>query len=134
MCEARYTVMITIRARHLRNMRKGVKPYELRKSRPSRPGPFRVVCCVSGKSGAVEAEFICRGTPEMACSDEKIAALGRISMDEVRGYRGEGMLYGWRVEDFADYVAEGRVKHCTDYGVKRPPQSWCYVKEAFADV
>ena len=135
MCEAKYTVMITIRARHLRNMRAGVKRYELRKSRPSRPGPFRVVCCVSGKAGAVEAEFICRGTPELdVCSDARIAELGHLSVDEVRGYRKDGTLFGWRVEDFVDYVAEGHVRHCTDFGVNRPPQSWCYVKEAFSDV
>lgn len=119
-------------------MRRGIKLYELRKTRPSRPGPFRVVCCVSGKSGAVEAEFICRSAPELTtelrCTDDIIAAFGCVTRDEARGYRKEGLLYGWRVEDFVDYVAERRVKHCTDYGVNRPPQSWCYVKEAFSNV
>lgn len=122
------TIMITIRKRHLNNMRKGVKPYELRLTRPKVSPPFRVLCCVSGTGGAVEAAFTCPACPELTCPDGKIAELGHITVEEVRSYRREGTLYGWKVEDFEDWKAEGRAKHITDYGITRPPQSWCYVR------
>lgn len=125
------TVMITIKPRHLNNMRKGVKAYELRKSRPAVTPPFRVLCCVSASGGRVDAEFTCTACPQLdSVPDGKTAQMAHITADEVRGYREKGgALYGWKVEDFRD-IPE---RHAVDYGLKRPPQSWCYVKEAVHD-
>lgn len=125
------TVMITVKPRHLGDMRQGVKGYELRKTRPGIQPPFRVVCCESGSGGAVTAEFICPACPELGCTDAVIATLAHITEQEAHDYRMRGTrrLYGWKVTDFIDYKASGRVKHVADYGLNRPPQSWCYVRE-----
>ena len=123
------TVMISIRARHLRDMREGRKLYELRKTRPNLTPPFRVLCCESGSGGEVKAAFICDACPEMTKKDTGvIAALACIKPEEVRRYRGDGRLYGWRVKEFEDWAAVGRTRHVIDFGLKRPPQSWCYVE------
>lgn len=38
------------------------------------------------------------------------------------------MLYGWRITNFQIY---DKPKELSEFGLKRPPQSWCYVEEAY---
>lgn len=123
------TVMISIKPRHLKDMREGRKLYELRKTRPNLTPPFRVLCCESGTGGEVRAAFTCDACPDMTWKAPTVtAALACIKPEEVRKYRGDGKLYGWRVKDFEDWAAEGRTRHAIDFGLTRPPQSWCYVE------
>ena len=120
---------MSIRARHLRNMATGIKPYELRKTRPRDAGEYRVVLCVSGRSGAIDAEFTCRAFADMRYADAtRIAQLGCITAAEATEYRlkGRAGLYGWKVEDFRRLDGEGL--HITDFGLDRAPQSWCYAR------
>lgn len=59
----------------------------------------------------------------------KVAEMACLTLDEVRGYKGDHELYGWRVAPRSpvDYRALGIERHITDYGLERPPQGWCYV-------
>ncbi len=127
------TVLISIRARHLNNIRRGKKKYELRKSRPRVEPPFRVLCCVSGTAGTVEAEFVVDRVAFMTeAPAERIAQLACITPEEARAYRGEsGDLYGWHImaHTLIDYKALGCERNVVDYGLKRPPQGFRYVDE-----
>ena len=126
------TIMLTIRKRHLNHMRQGVKGWELRKTRPRIKPPFRVLCCVSGTAGSVEAAWICDSVVSLNGADvNHVARIACVTPEEVRAYRREGDLYGWHIQDgtFRDWKAEGIPKHITDFSIRRPPQSWCYAEE-----
>ncbi len=128
---------MTVRGRHLRNLRMGVKRLELRKTRPRGDTPRRVWICESGSCGHIMAVFTCPRWEDVTEAPEgELAARAVITRAEVRGYReqGSGRLYGWVVEDFEWLKGTDRERHVVDFGLDRPPQSWCYAKEATGDV
>ena len=131
-------IVMTVKPRHIRNMRKGIKKYEMRKTRPVyRPhGEFRKIwLCESGSGGRIVASFRCRAYPRLTDrSDETIAKVCAITPEEVRGYRKKGdSLYGWLIEDFEYFHGPENNRHIVDFGLERPPQSWCYVKGVGGD-
>ena len=139
MCERRpqeEAVLMTIRARHIRNMRRGRKRWELRKTRPKIVPPFRVHLCESGSGGKVTAMFTCPEILDVTdLPADQIAKMACITREEVEDYRakGRGRLYAWIIDRFYDKRPGLWVNHITDYGVNRPPQSWCYTREAITD-
>ena len=125
------TILISIRKRHLKNMMKGKKTWELRRTRPRIDPPFRVLCCVVGTGGSVEAAWICDRVACLSGADAKhIARLACLTPEEVREYKREGTLFGWHVQEGTlwDWKGLGIARHVTDYGIRRPPQSWRYVE------
>lgn len=134
-------IIMTVKARHIRHMREGRKKYELRKNRPSDYRAHnhfnRVWLCESGSGGRIVAAFRCRCFPELTgTEDGLIAQLCAITPEEVQGYRkgGKQRLFGWLIEDFSDLKGTARERHISDFGVSRPPQSWCYAKGGAEDV
>ena len=124
-------IVMTVRARHIRNMKKGVKGYELRHTCPVQAPVNRVWICESGSGGRIVASFKIGLIEDMTASgDTTIAELCAITPEEVAGYRkqGKGRLYGWLIEDFEYFKGTSRERHITDFGLQRPPQSWCYAK------
>lgn len=128
-------IIMSIKARHIQDMRQGVKRYELRKSRPA---DFRydyryttVWLCESGTGGRIVASFLCNTYSEMVADNKKVAELAHITEEEVREYRekGNGLLFGWRIENFKYFKDTDQEKHIADFGLTRPPQSWCFAKE-----
>ena len=78
------------------------------------------------------ASFMCPAFPEMTgTADTKIAELCAITAAEVKGYLkvSNTRLFGWLITDFEDFKGTERELHITDFGLNRPPQSWCYAKE-----
>lgn len=123
------TIVMSIRPRHLRNMATGLKPYELRKTKPREAGEYRVMLCESGKSGVISATFICRSIVDMRWMNAmRIAQLACITAAEASEYRRKGRegLYGWQVEDFQSLKGQGL--YISDFGLDRAPQSWCYAR------
>ena len=126
------TIIMSIKARHFNHMAKGVKPYELRTSKPSAALPVTVLLCVSGTGGEIRGSFICREIEDASMwGPARIAKAACITTDEAEGYRRNAQgkrrrLYAWKVEDMR---AGGDVLSIYDYGATRPPQSWCYAKE-----
>lgn len=125
------TIIMSIKARHFRNMVKGVKPYELRTTKPSAALPVTVLLCVSGTGGEIRGSFICREIEDATMwGPARIAKVACITTDEAEGYRRKAQssgrrLYAWKVENMR---AGGDVLSIYDYGATRPPQSWCYAK------
>lgn len=50
---------------------------------------------------------------------------GGLLLKDFLRYQGRGTVYGWHI---ADYTLYREPKALEDFGMKRPPQSWCYVK------
>lgn len=130
------TIIMTIRRRHLRNIESGLKRYELRKTIPKTDGrPCLVLLCESGGGGIIVGEFVADSFIDLTEAEPmELARLGCITAAEADGYRkkGRGRLYGWRIKDFRRYPRRGRPLHIVDLGLKRPPQSWQYVRIPYA--
>lgn len=127
------TVIITIKPRHLNDILAGKKSLELRKTFPKIKPPFNVECCESGSGGQIKGQFICEGIKTVypsAMDTKAVAEAACVRDEELRAYAGDKQIYAWSVADVVDYSkCEGWfVKHVTDFGVNRPPQSWCYAK------
>lgn len=126
------TIIATIKPVHLNDIRSGEKKFEMRKTCPVEL-PVRVLCCQSGSGGKIPAEFVvygayhekpedCPGLVDKAC----------VSMQMAEEYAGGKEIWFWQISDIIDYCStEGyRVRHISEFGLKRAPQCWCYVKES----
>lgn len=49
-----------------------------------------------------------------------------LTVDQLEEYGKGARLYGWHLTDYKHY---DEPKTLADFGLKRPPQSWCYVEE-----
>ena len=142
------TIIATIKPHHLHNIRIGLKLWEVRKTAPNIPTPFRVLCCESGSAGQIKAEFICdyRRTyanyahvnsirihgcgislpvlPSECCLTEK----------EIREYAGNAdYLHFLHISNMIDYCSTKGyyVRNISEFGLKHAPQSWQYLREVF---
>lgn len=123
------TIVATIKPVHLNNIRSGIKEYELRKTVPKCGAPFRVLCCESGSGGQIKAEFtvdiVINGT-----GARNVRCKGTcLDWGQIIDYIGEDPFSEWHISNMIDYCsAEGyRVRNISEFGMKRTPQSWCYV-------
>ena len=51
-----------------------------------------------------------------------------LTVDDLEKYGKGSELYGWHISEYKFYNF-GSWKHLEDFGLKRPPQSWCYVED-----
>ena len=134
------TIIASIRSYMLHEIRRGVKKYEVRKNSPWCEPPFRVLLCECGSGGKIKAEFVCdyvrcghitaNGdltlpvgiTPEDCC----------LRFTELGAYSSGKPLYFWHISEMVDYCSTKgqRVRNIREFGIKRPPQSWQYLKES----
>lgn len=135
----------------------GKKTIEIRKTKPKFETPFKCyIYCTSIKNilgmeyltlnAATEGkifywhkkvigEFVCdsidiQDLPYPAYQSEVSFDLlnkACLSYDYLHKYVGSGgRFYGWHISDLVIY---DEPKRLSEFGLKRPPQSWCYVKE-----
>lgn len=122
------TIIMSIRARHIRSILAGRKVWELRTTRPAQDPPFQVLLCQTGTCGRITAAFECSVVTEVTgLNDAEIARRACVTPEEVAGYRRDGRLYAWVIRG-----AHRLDAHTTDYGVDRPPRSWRYVRQKSA--
>lgn len=86
-----------------------------------------------GFPGYVIGEFECtqiEELTEMFYIDEPYRFPDRgnccLTMEELKKYGGGKRLYAWHIDNFKRYDNK---KVLSDFGMKRPPQSWCYLKK-----
>lgn len=133
------TIIATIKPFHLRNIRNGRKHWELRKSLPLTSFPFRVLCCESGSGGKILAEFIVdkyvwcvKDDTHQPYLSEQMFKECCVSEREFKDYAGDNnKIFAWHITNMIDYCSTKgrRVLNISEFGLKRPPQSWQYVKE-----
>lgn len=118
----------------------GGKKMEVRRKRPKIEPPFKCYIYQTKKGqnpcqhSGVIGEFICRGitkfdVPYPAFQDEldsNILKLSRLTYWQLHRYAYHDPLYGFHISELKIY---SRPKPVADFGLKRPPQSWCYVVE-----
>lgn len=125
------TIVATIKEKHLSNIRAGRKKYEMRKTCPKET-PFRVLCCQSRSGGQILAEFVVREPSRcMPRIYSVLVSKACVPMSVADAYAGDGQIWFWDVNDLVDYCTEPgqRIRNISEFGLTKPPQSWCYVKE-----
>lgn len=125
------TIIATIKPIHLGNIRRGAKLYEIRKTCPKEV-PFKVLCCESQSGGQIKAEFEVMSPMKVEPEQWPEMVSGAcISMKEAIEYAGGKEILFWDVSNMVDYCnTKGcRVRNISEFGLKRPPQSWQYVRE-----
>lgn len=142
------TIIATIKPQHLGNIRSGKKKWEIRKTLPfplKIKHPVRCLCCESASGGKITAEFIIDSVN--VCTLESILNdnygdirpwdyIGETCVQwkllcEYMNNRPLQPIYFWHISNMIDYCnTKGyRVRNISEFGLKRPPQSWCYVQE-----
>lgn len=125
------TIIATIKPHHLGNIRAGLKLYEMRKTCPKEV-PFRVLCCQSQSGGKILAEFVVECPMQVSVHEWPELVRGAcVFMYEAERYAAGKEVWFWDINNMIDYCSTKgyRVRHISEFGLKRPPQSWCYVEE-----
>lgn len=124
------TIIATIKPEHLGNIRSGKKLYEMRKTCPVEV-PFRVLCCESRSGGKILAEFEVHNPVKVRPLVWPELVRGAcVSMYDAEGYAKGKDIWFWDVNNMIDYCSTKgyRVRCITEFGLNRPPQSWCYAR------
>lgn len=74
-------------------------------------------CVCDGFSSPMMDIFIGEYEPPEGCC---------LTAEQMKKYAGGKRLYGWHLRDVVIYK---KPKSLAEFGLKRPPQSWCYVKD-----
>lgn len=119
-------ILISIQPKWCEKIMNLSKRWEMRKTRPKKPGPYRVFIYQT-EGGGVIGEFVCDAFLEIGPWEinNRVLTDTQLTMKEAREYAGGGAVYLWRIRSLVDYK---KPKPLSAYGLDRPPQSWCYVK------
>ena len=143
-------LLISIRPEWCAKIISGEKRLEIRRTKPKTETPFKChIYCTKDKrggitgfakpdgsyifsNGSVIADFICDniieiGVPYPAFSaqmDQKILKAACMSYSELHRYAGHKTVYGMHISDLHIF---DHSKSLLQYGMMRPPQSWCYL-------
>lgn len=151
------SVLISIHPKWVHKILDGKKTIEVRKTRPKIETPFKCYIYMTagsrawsdspadipdgwrknslGASRMVVAEFTCdRIDPIRVFNNGTIQNWNFYNLenscvpyDDVVAYIGNNRNgYGWNISDLKIY---DKPKMLSDFGMKRPPQSWCYVED-----
>jgi predicted transcriptional regulator len=123
------SILISIRKEYWDMLVRGKKTVEYRKTAPvDAEAITRIICYISGPGGGyvagdMQVDAVLRSYPEEVW--RQTSELGGISKEAFDAY------YGTHTKAIAYYIGGVRVyessRHVSDYGLKRPPMSWCGV-------
>ena len=125
------SVLISIKPKWCELIASGKKTIEIRKTKPRIDTPFK--CYIyKTTTGKVIGEFVCDKMLLIAIlAHSMVSTLDRmracLSAEEIIEYAaGNSYVYGWRISELEIY---DKPKELSEFAIKRPPQSWCYVEE-----
>lgn len=108
------------------------KRWELRKTCPKSANlPYR--CYIyQTNGGGVVGEFICDSIEEIRPDEINRKSLKDTFVEpaDAEYYANGKILYKWRIRSL---IAYSEPKDLSQFGLEKPPQSWCYIKESRAD-
>lgn len=132
-------IMIAIRREHTENIHRGIKKYELRLTFPTKllhriieevaityPEPIQCYMYepkIGGGRGAVVGYFTLDRVDKVSSWQSDYGVTAAFMDEYARGKQ----LYAWRITYNAFYATP---RPLSDFGLTRPPQSWCYIKAA----
>lgn len=82
-------------------------------------------------NGKIIGEFICEQITDLRdMGGEEFCQKSCMTYEDWRSYTdgAKGAIYGWHISGLKIYEY-GDLKELSTLGLKRPPQSWCYVEE-----
>lgn len=146
-------VLISIQPKWCELIASGRKTIEVRKTKPKIPTPFKCyIYCTKSKdkifwqnklyryiddrshnifdkplNGKIIGEFVCDAiiTDRTFGHDPLFNAMSCMSDTEIAAYCTKNKMYGWHISDLKIY---DKPKELSEFGLTRPPQSWCYVE------
>ncbi len=119
-------LLLSINPDHVSNILNGTKRYEFRRSRCKSPVDLMVIYCTAPVKMVVGQARIVRvieGNPEEVWNETKDAAgISRHFFDEYYDGRDNAVAY-----ELMNVIRYGEPRTLSDYGLRYPPQSFCYV-------
>ena len=124
-------ILISIQPKWVAKILDLSKRWEMRKTIPTRKGPYRVFIYKTGGGGVV-GEFVCDSFTEVDPGEitNRILTDTQLTKQEALDYADGKTVYLWRIRSLVDYPEP---KPLSAYGLDRPPQSWCYLKGSDPD-
>ena len=122
-------IVLSIHREHNMKVLSGEKPWELRKSFPQKPVK-RVFLYECGKDGRQAIVGVCilagcaKADPKL--NPSLMAEKACLTVEQLREYAGDKKIYPWVLNSPRKLSTPLQI---TDFGLSRPPQSWCYSKE-----
>lgn len=137
------SVLISIKPKWCEFIAIGKKTIEVRKTKPRIDTPFKCYIYETKTKdfysvlhettmGKVIGEFVCdKMLPIAILAHLMVNTLdcmrACLSAEEIIEYAaGNSYVYGWHISDLKIY---DKPKELSEFRIKRPPQSWCYVEE-----
>lgn len=125
-------IIISIKPMWCEAILNGYKTVEVRKTEPNCFKPFKCYIYQTNNGGIV-GEFVC-GWTSFHCFNSVvddymplISHTAFLTTSEILNYGKGKPLYCWHIIEFKRY---DKPKPLSEFGLKRPPQSWQYVKGA----
>ena len=135
--ERRYmAVIISLHPEWWGRMKAGEKLLEIRKTRPRGNGPYTVLVYVTGGVGVVGDCFYKLDTvpdigkwalpPQDGGKPYNLEAASCLDREQLKTYAGDSgkPLWGWHITQLKEYA--GAIS-LSEIGMKKAPQSWCYL-------
>ena len=118
-------ILISIQPKYCAKIMDLSKRWEMRKTRPKEPGPYRVFIYQT-EGGGVIGEFVCDSFFPVEPDEFNKAILNdcQLTLKEALNYAEGKIVYLWRIRSLVDYP---KPKSLSAFGMEKPPQSWCYV-------
>lgn len=118
-------VIISLHEKWWYKIAAGEKLLEIRKNKPARPGPFKVLAYITG-TGCIYGQFVCPEVLEVK-NYEEIAEKSKVPIAKLHEYGKGKKLAGWKIENVTEFITP---QPLALYEMKRPPQAWCYYNGA----
>lgn len=129
MSEDHFAVILTMHKPLWEKMVNKIKTMDIRSTKPKYNTPFKVFVYITGSVGVV-GEFVCNNVMDIKTFGEYAEAEKRsnVGVKYIWEYSkgGQRKIYGWDVSQVKIY---DKPMNIGSFGLKRPPQSWCYAKE-----
>ena len=148
------SVLISIQPKWCELIANGKKTIEVRKTKPKLKPPFKCyIYCTKDKNNhfwtgkrysyaddhshnafdkdgnsKIIGEFVCDTfvIDKTFGHDPLFNGAACMSEVEAAAYSCQSPIYGWHISNLVIY---DKPKELSEFGLKRPPQSWCYVEE-----
>ena len=132
------SIVISIRPKWVAKILNGEKTIEIRKSKPKEQVEWVYIYCTKDKdldygfNGKVVARFkisyIDKIQTALAFNEniDEIEINSNLTLTDIMRYAEGKNVYGWHIQKLQIF---NKSKELSEFGLKKAPQSWCYVKE-----
>lgn len=122
-------ILLSLHPKYWDLIKAGIKTIEIRKTHPQFVNyPFRVIVYLTGGIGVV-GKFDCEGIRKSSKPSSFMDG-SCLNANELYAYAAGKPLCGWLIAENSVVEYETAIPLEMATGLKRPPQSWCYLHKA----